>query len=203
MIAETPKVLIRLNFSFVAMVTIMLCLCDEKVVLSALVASFLHESGHIFFLTLFRCTPVSITLSAFGICIDRPPHSPLSFRRELAVALGGIGFNLAGSAALALCGLFWHNELIGYAIAVNLLVALINSLPNENLDSGRALFFLLLCITDEEKAEKIIRLLSVAFALAALIFFFIYTLIFGFNISLAAVTIYLSIMTFQGKVVKQ
>jgi len=203
MIAETEKLRVRLNFSFVATVTLMLSLCDEKVVLTALCASFLHESGHIFFLTLFRCTPIAITLCASGISIDRPPHSPLSFKKEIAVALGGIGFNLFGSLLFAGCNALWQNEIFQSAIAVNILVALINSLPNENLDSGRAIYFLLVSITETEKAEKITRLLSVAFAVLTLLFFLIYTLFIGINISLAAVTIYLSIMTFQRKVVKQ
>ncbi len=202
MIAETGKFRVRLNFSFAATVTLMLCFCDEEIVLTALSASFLHESGHIFLLLLYGCTPLSVTLSAFGICIDRPAHSSLSVKKEIAVSLGGIGFNLLGVLLFSFLGLICKSRAFYLISAVNLLVALTNSLPNINLDAGRALYYFLTVVTAEEKAERLLRFLSVSFALLSAAFWLFYTIFSGFNISLTVVTVYIAILTFKREVEK-
>lgn len=202
MTVETEKLRIRLNFSFAATVTLMLCFCEEKVVLTALLASFLHESGHILLLILFGCTPVSVTLSAFGMCIDRPPHSGLSLKKEIAVALGGILFNLSAAFAFSVLRYIHPTELFDFALAVNLTVALINSVPNINLDLGRAIYCFMLIFTTEERAEGLMSILSALFALLTVIFFILYTAMEKLNISLAVVTLYIVILTFKREVDK-
>jgi hypothetical protein len=202
MTVETEKLRIRLNFSFAATVTLMLCFCEERVVLIALLASFLHESGHILLLILFGCTPVSVTLSAFGMCIDRPPHSGLSLKKEIAVAMGGILFNLSAAIIFLLMSLVYPTELFSFAFAVNLTVALINSVPNISLDLGRAAYYFLLTFKEEEKAERIMNALSSAFALLTALFFILYTVFEKLNISLAVVTLYIVILTFKREVDK-
>ena len=202
MIAETEKLCVKLNFSFVATITLMLFLCDERIVLTSVCASFLHESGHLFFLTLFRCTPVTVILSAFGMRIERPSHSPLSFKKEIAVALGGIIFNIIGALLFALCGTVLKNRGFQLLVAVNLLVAVINALPNINLDAGRAFYYFLLGFTEEEKAERLMNVLSVVFALLSVVFFVFYTVFSALNISLAVVTVYILILTFKREVDK-
>lgn len=202
MIAETEKLRIKLHFSFAATVTLMLCFCDEAVVLTALSASLLHESGHLFFLTLFGCAPITVSLSAFGMRIDRPSHSRLSFKKEVAVALGGIFFNILGALLFTLCAIICKGNYFPYLVAVNLLVALMNASPNINLDLGRAIYYFLLGVTGVEKAERFMNILSVIFALLTVVFFVFYTLFSGFNISLAVVTIYILILTFKREVDK-
>lgn len=202
MTIETEVFRIRLNFSFAATVTLMLCFCDERVVLTALLASFLHESGHVLFLRLFGCTPVTVTLSAFGMCIDRPPYSGLSLKKEIAIALGGIFFNLLSALLFTVADMIYPREMFDFTVAVNFIVAAMNSVPNINLDAGRALYYFLLDITEEAKAEGIMQLLSVIFALLILAFFVFYTAFYSFNISFAAVTIYIVILTFKREVDK-
>ena len=202
MTVETEKLRIRLNFSFAATVTLMLCFCEERVVLAALLSSFLHESGHIFFLTVFGCTPVSVTLSAFGMCIDRPNHSALSLKKEIAVSLGGILFNLSAALVFSVLRCIHPTEIFDFALAVNLTVALINSVPNISLDLGRAIYCFMLVYSNEERAEGLMSILSAVFALLTVIFFILYTVFEKLNISLAVVTLYIVILTFKREVDK-
>lgn len=202
MIAETEKFRVRLNFSFAATVTLMLFFFDERIVLTSVCASLLHESGHIFFLTLFRCAPVTVILSAFGMRIERPPHSPLSFGKEIAISLGGIIFNIGAALLFAVCGILSGNKGFSVLAAVNLLVALMNSLPNMNLDLGRAIYYFLMGTAGTEKAERVLKVLSVAFALLSAVFFVFYTVFLRFNISLAIITVYIIILTFKREVDK-
>lgn len=202
MIVETEKFSIRLNFSFAATVTLMLFFFDEKVVLNSLCASFLHECGHIFFLALFRAFPISVTLSAFGMRIERPPHSALCFLKEIFISLGGIIFNLSAALLGFVCNLFYPPDFFSFAVAVNLIVALMNSLPNINLDSGRALYYFFAYVKNEDYAGSLLNILSSFFAVLIVVFFVFYTVFSSFNISLAVVTIYILILTFKREVDK-
>ncbi len=202
MIAEIGKTRIKLNFSFVATVTFMLYLCDEKVVLCAFCASLFHESGHLFIMRLFGEAPSNIELGVFGIRIDRPAINCLSYKKEALIALGGIIFNLFAATFFFICYTFLNKEIFLLLIAVNILVALINSVPNEFLDLGRALHFFLLSFLSEQRAEYIIRTLSVIFTALFTLFWLVYSIFVKFNISLSAVTLYLIIMTFKRKVDK-
>ncbi|MBR3817335.1 MAG: hypothetical protein IKJ27_11490 [Clostridia bacterium] len=202
MIAEIGNTRIRLRFSFAATVTLMLYFCDENVVLTTLFASLFHEAGHIFFLRLFGEAPADIELSAFGISITRPSHSRLSYKKEATVAMGGIIFNLIAACICAAVYAVCKLRPVYLAVPVNIIVAAVNSLPNRYLDAGRALYYLLLGRSSHCAAEKIIDTVSYVFAVLLLAFWLFFSIFVRVNISLGAVTLYLVLITFKGKVGK-
>lgn len=202
MIAQIGSTQLKLRFSFVATVTLMLYFCDERVVLSAFFASLFHESGHIIIMRLCKARLKAIELGAFGIRIDRAAFGLLSYKKEALIAIGGILFNLFACLVFYILRIISENEEFLLFSAVNLLVAMINSIPNGYLDFGRALHFFLLCFLSEDKAEKIISVTSSVSAAALAILWLFYSIFVGFNISLTAVTLYLTIITFQRKVEK-
>lgn len=202
MIAEIGKTQIKLRFSFVAAVTLMLYLCDEKVVLCTFCASLFHEGGHLFFMRIFSEVPSYIEFGLSGIRIDRANVSHLSYKKEALVALGGIIFNLSAAVIFYIAYALSGKELCLLISAVNILVAAINSVPNRFLDLGRAFHFFLLEFTSEENAEKIISTVSAVFTVIFGIFWLLYSIFIKINISLSAVTLYLIAITFKRKVGK-
>ncbi len=202
MIVEAGTIHIRLKFSFVAAVTLMLYFCEERIVLNAFFASLIHECGHLVFMLIYKAEPYKIELGAFGICIERREATLLSYKKEALIALGGIIFNLTVCfLSRLLSEAVLKDELVLFA-AVNLLVALFNSLPSFFLDMGRALNFLFLAFTEEERVNRIMSLISAVTSLVLTFFFVLYTIFVGFNISLLAVTLYLNLITFKRKVDK-
>ncbi len=202
MIAEIGGAGIRLKFSFVAAVTLMLYFCEERVVLITFLASIIHESGHLILMSIYRVPVKNIELGAFGICIERTEVSFAGYRKEALIALGGIAFNLIACLLSWLLYAAVSKEALMLFAAVNLLVALFNSLPSFFLDMGRAVGFLLLTVFSQERTEKITACISVFTALMLDTALIVYTAFIGFNVSLFAVTVYLNLLTFKGKVEK-
>lgn len=202
MIAEFGRLQIKLKFSFVAAVTLMLYFCDENVVLISFFASVIHEAGHLVLMFIYKADFRKIEFGAFGICIERNEVSLLSCKKEMMIALGGIIFNAICFILFYPVGLILNSYNLTTFAAVNLLVALINSLPSYFLDMGRALKFFLLSFKQKEKSEKIMSTVSTATAILLTAFFVLYSAFEGFNMSLLAVTIYLNLITFKGRVEK-
>ena len=116
--------------------------------------------------------------------------------------MGGILFNLSAALVFSVLRCIHPTEIFDFALAVNLTVALINSVPNISLDLGRAIYCFMLVYSNEERAEGLMRILSSVFALLTVIFFILYTVFEKLNISLAVVTLYIVILTFKREVDK-
>ncbi len=193
MTVRTEKTLFELSFSFAALLTVMLLLCDERVVLLCLFSSFFHEGGHLFFMYLFGDVPEKISLGAFGMRIDR--RSFLPYKKEAVVALGGIIFNLVLCCVSAVWYMVSASRYALELMAVNSFVALINGVPVGVLDMGRAVECILLSRLPAEKACRIMWKISLVSVIIFSLAFFLYTWFFGFNFSFTAVTIYLFAIT--------
>ena len=115
--------------------------------------------------------------------------SQIGYGRELLICLGGIIFNvIATVVALPLIKLVPNTD---FFITCNLSLALMNLYPVSILDGGGALKSLLMIITNEDKAEKISRGVSV-FAIILMWLVSIYLqLVFSSNISLLFISILL------------
>ena len=89
---------LRFRFSFFAVLTVMLLLCSARVTLLCVLASLLHECGHLLAMALVKCPPRCVTFGAGGIVIDRGDRFA-GRGAECFFALGGIGMNLLLAAA--------------------------------------------------------------------------------------------------------
>ncbi len=193
MTVRTEKTIFELSFSFAALLTVMLLLCDEGVVLLCLLSSFFHEGGHLFFMYLFGDVPEKISLGAFGMRIER--RSFLSCKKEAIVALGGIIFNLVLCCVSAVGYMLTASRYALELIAVNGFVAMLNSIPVGVIDMGRAVECILMSRLTAEKACRIMGIISTVSVVLFTLAFFAYTGYFGFNFSFTAVTIYLIFIT--------
>lgn len=198
MTVEFGETELRLRFSFVAVITVMLLFCDEKIVLMSLFSSIIHESGHLFLMCLFGDRIHYVELSLFGMRIEK--HSPLlSYKKEALIAMGGILLNFLFALFGFVMYLVSKSEDFLFFIAVNGFIALINMIPVKILDFGRCIHCFLSQKYDEEKGEKIMDFLSMLCALILSLLCVIYCIFIKLNISFIAVSLYLNIITFKKK----
>lgn len=195
MLLDTGKVKIKITFSFAAVITLMLLFCNEEIVVLSLFSSLFHEGGHLFFLKLFSASLDKITFGAFGIRIDRAENSILEAKKEVFIALGGI----FGNIFLIIIGIFfiyvYNSPWAIKLVIVNSFIAFSNMLPLEALDFGRALSIMLFYFLPFEKADRILKLISLVVAVICLAFSICYNVLYGFNLSLIAFSVYLCLIT--------
>ena len=190
------KTRLSVTFPFAAVVMLMLLLCDSETVFISLFSSLLHEGGHLFFLLLFREWPALICFGAFGIRIERKEEASLGYKKEAAVALGGIMVNsllvLTGAAVYLILKIPFGLKLA----TVNGVIAAFNMLPVSLLDFGR---FLECMLSEKDNAEKILRRISFVTVLVLSAGCVLYNLFIGINVSLIAVSLYIiSVITYEG-----
>ncbi len=130
---ELPQ--IRVNFLFLAVVTLLLLTDRQGVAAHTLAASLFHECGHLLLLACFGVRPREIALCAHGIRCSLPGGQRLSYRQEGAVLLAGPAVNLLLAALLWAFG----GPHAFYALLANLVTGCFNLLPCRPLDGGRLL----------------------------------------------------------------
>lgn len=188
---ESGKTTIKLSFSFAAVVTLMLLLCEQEIVLISLFSSFFHEGGHLLFMYIFSCRPRYIIFGAFGIRIERSPDEVTDYKREALICLGGV----IGNTVLIIFALciycFTESTFSLKLLTVNAFIAFFNLIPIRQLDAGRCTESLLSIRLSQERTNRVLEIISYVFCAALSVLCVFCNVFFGFNISLIAVTIYL------------
>lgn len=178
----------RLSLLFPALLTALLLCQPEGAAVSCVLASLVHEGGHLLAMVLVGVPPEDCTLSAFGARI-RMNHQKIGYKENILISLAG---PLANGLSAGL--LLWWGRLVP-AVA-HLTLALLNLLPSAALDGGQILRCGLCLMGLEPLAHRVVRVLSAAVLLAlatgALLLFFRGS---G-NLSLLVVCGYLSLLTF-------
>lgn len=186
------KTRVSVTFPFAAVVMLMLLLCDSETVLVSLLSSLLHEAGHIFFLVIFHQPPSLICFGAFGIRIERQNSASLSYKKEAAVALGGVLVNLLLLSFGTLLYAAFKSS-FGLKLAfVNGFIGAFNMLPVGLLDFGRFLECVLYNKPDAYRYLKALSLFTAAFVAVGCA---LYNIFIGINVSLIAVSIYIFLIT--------
>lgn len=193
MIVYLFKTEYKFNFSFFAVITLMLMTAESNIALISLVSSLLHECGHLVFMYAFGNVPQRVEFGAFGIRIERPETSQIGYKKEAIIAIGGVCVNFIlaaiGFVFYQCCG----SQFAAICIFVNIFIALLNLMPVGMLDSGRFLRYILLMRVDEDKTECWLTRISNITVICFTVICVCYTVAFGLNISLVAVAVYLII----------
>ena len=145
----------RISLLFPAAVIFLMSWDSSGVVLLCLAASLLHELGHILMMLIVHDRTCRVTMSLFGICIEREPSCQLGYGKAAAVSLTGPIMNV-------ICGLLlWYS---GYhaAACLHAGLAAFNLLPVYSLDGGEALYALLCLHFPELIAMRVLRILSLS-----------------------------------------
>lgn len=178
----------RLSLLFPAMVVVMLTLDPSTLSMWCVVASMMHETGHFIALLALNCKPSRISMGIFGVRVEQDPARRLGYAANCVVSLAGPMVNLVSFGVLS-C--FAGN---GAAALVHLTLGAFNLLPIEPLDGGQALYSLLALRYPEDKARKIIFLVSVLTLLPIAAAGFYLLMISGYNFTLLAVCGYLCLL---------
>ena len=84
------KTKVRLDLSFVLVVTLMLLFCNEEIVLLSVFSSIFHECGHLLMMIKCKERIEKLTFGAFGVRIEKYAFSGISYKKgtEIPVVKG-------------------------------------------------------------------------------------------------------------------
>ncbi len=136
-------------------------------------------------MALFGIGIESVTLLPIGIDIKRR-QKYISYPKEVLLALAGIAVNLL------VFFIFGKYEFFAYT---NLLYALINFIPIKGLDGGCALEAFLLSVCEYDRAEGILKAVSVIFLFILWIIGVYIFFVLNGNISIFALSVFLFLST--------
>ena len=142
----------RLSLLFPALITALLLWQPDGLAVSCLLASLIHEGGHLAAMLAAGVPPQRCTLGAFGMRIDLR-NTLIGYGSHIAISLAGPLAN--GLAAVVLFCL--HSP---QAAVVHLLLAGVNLLPVAALDGGELLRYGLCLMGLERLADSLLRLTS-------------------------------------------
>lgn len=178
----------QVGFLFVAAVAFFLLVDTGGMALPGMLATVLHECGHMAVLCAGGRAPKRVCLSPFGVDIVKQ-GGETSYPRELVLSLAGPCVNL-----LLLAGCFLTGNGGTKFAAANLLIGAMNLLPVGPLDGGQALYALLCMRYSEEKAEKVSSVLSFLVLLPLAVAGFWLLLRSRYNFSLLLISCYLMLL---------
>lgn len=177
----------QVSLLFPAMLTTLLLWRPDSLAIPCVLASLMHEGGHLLAMLLCKIPPGDFTLGVFGARIQLR-DGRIGYAKNLIVSLGGPLINIL------LCFIMTISD-YPISAAVHFWLAAINMLPAMGLDGGEILRCVL-CLCDlEHQAMTILRVSSVL-TLLPIATGGIYMLLQGANGSLFIVAFYLTALIF-------
>ncbi len=155
---------IYISFLFTAIIAFIIATDRTGLCLPTFFAVLLHETGHLIAMWICDCQPKSIRLVPASISITRDFSSKTN--GEIIIALAGPAVNI-----LLFASLFVNYKMTGFPFSadnalINLAVGVFNLLPVKGLDGGTVMFLILNRFLNCQKAEGIIKIITVLFALS-------------------------------------
>ncbi len=180
----------RVSLLFPALLTCLLFAQGESLAVSCVLASALHEGGHLLAMMALDCPPRMCTLGAFGMRIEMGSERLVGYRRNILISLAGPAVNLLAVALLWLGG-------VKQAAVVHFSLAVLNLLPASALDGGQVAYCLFCLAGKQAQADNWLRILSavILLPLAAVAFWLV--LSGKGNATLLIVSVYLTALVFM------
>lgn len=174
----------RISLLFPALLTALLFYQPEGLTVSCLLASLMHEVGHLLAMLWWRVPPKECVLGMFGLRMRLGAHLS-EYGRNIGVALAGPAVNGISAALLWQWG-------VPQSAMVHLILAVLNLMPVAVLDGGEVLRNLLCLCGCPGSADRVVRAASLLILLPISLFG-LHLLLQG-NPTLLIVTIYLVVM---------
>ncbi len=143
----------RASLLFPALLTGLLLAQPDSLAVSCVLASVMHEGGHLLAMLALGCPPRLCILGAFGMRMELDAAHLVGYCRNMLISLAGPAVNLLSAPLLWLVG-------CPRAAVVHGVLALFNLLPAAALDGGQVLRCQFCLAGREEKADKWLRWLS-------------------------------------------
>lgn len=177
----------RLSLLFPALVTALLLWQPDGLAVSCLLASLIHEGGHLLAMMAVGVPPQRCTVGAFGLRIDLD-NTLVGYGKNMLISLAGPLAN-GVAAALLLCADRPN------AAMVHLVLAGLNLLPASALDGGELLRCGVCLLGMETLADAVVRFTS-ALVLLPLATSSLWLCIRNQNPTLLIVSVYLTALVF-------
>lgn len=188
------KCRVEINFLFVAVIAFLLLIDRSAIAGLGIIATVVHECGHIVCMYLFSIPPEKVKFNPFGIDIVENVGSKHSYKKDALIALAGPAANLLTLAVFFLLYRFYPNPYLYTFCVANGAFAAFNLLPIEPLDGGQALYSLLCSKHSPIVSAKIVEILSFVILLPLAIIGFLILLQSRYNFSLLLVSGYLMLL---------
>lgn len=154
----------RVSLLFPALITALLLCRPDGWTVSCLMASLIHEGGHLLAMLLVKAPPRECVLGAFGLRI-RLRDTLINYKNNLIISLAGPCVNGVSAAILFMVQ-------CPTAAVVHLSLAVLNLIPVVALDGGEVVRCVICLLGWEAKVEWILRLSSVLVLLPMSVFSF-------------------------------
>ena len=181
---------LEISVLFFAAAVVWLTMDPSHTAALCLLASLMHELGHLGVMLYYGLYPKRIAVGLFGVRMEQQEGVALGYRQQIWLSLAGPAVNLAVGGGL------WLIIGFGTAAAVNLLLAAMNLLPIQALDGGQALYCYLAGRMEEPRAQRIVFVISMAVLLPLATAGFFLLIRSGYNFTLLAACIYLILLLF-------
>lgn len=188
---------IYVSFLFMAMLTLMIA-CDKTgFVLPTLFAVFIHELGHLFAMWALGISPKRIKLIPTSVQIVSDIAS--RYTSDIFVSLCGPIANFVLFIALYINFLSFKNEMSLCYGLLNLIIGIFNLFPVKGLDGGRILLSLTAKFFSLNKAELVLKIVTIIIAVAIIIVGILLAIKKELNLSIFIIGIYLLTMSLATK----
>ncbi|MBQ6902609.1 MAG: hypothetical protein IJN71_06350 [Oscillospiraceae bacterium] len=183
---------IRVSIPFVCLVALMYIFDCRNVFLPTFIAVALHEFSHIAAARVCGGTIDFVDIRAFGIKVNIPELSMMSYGKEIIIAAAGPAAGIITAVSAVAAARILKTDSFSYFIGVNALITAINLIPVYPLDGGRIALSLNLMIFSMRTAYFISYVLSLV-SIATLFAICTYLAINGMlNPSLVIFSVYIT-----------
>ena len=177
---------LRFSLLFPAMLLFITASDPSGIAVRCLLASMMHEIGHLVMLAVFREWPSATVINVFGMRIEKREGTRLSHLQDMAISLAGPAVNLIFGIALWLC--FGAVDMA----VIHMVIGGFNLLPIEPLDGGQALMSVLRYRLSDADVDRVMMGISVL-ALVPMLWAALMILFHsGYNFTFLAVTLYVA-----------
>ena len=181
------------SYPFFAMLTFALMFDADGKKSLCILASVIHELGHIIAMKVLYNSDIRISLSLFDFCIASDNDIKHTYTNDIIVSLMGPAVNFSLFAVFRLFGIC---DAFAYA---NLLLGIFNMLPLASFDGGRVLCCVLSKKFDLEKSVKICNIIAGIFLVPLFMIGIYVWKSTGYNYSILLVCVYLILLMFFKK----
>ena len=178
----------RVGVPFFCLLALLLTVDKSGTAALCLLASFMHEFGHIAVLWLGGRPPCEVTVGVCGIRLV-PHERPLPPTAQVAMLCAGSAVNLV------FAGVLYGLRVSPLAVASHAVLGVFNLLPVEALDGGQLLRCLLMRRWEDAVVHRVVRVVSVLVLLPLATAGFL-LLLGTYNPTLLLVCIYLIVRLF-------
>ncbi|HEX3038429.1 MAG TPA: peptidase M50 [Oscillospiraceae bacterium] len=188
------KCQVEINFLFVAVIAFLLLIDRSALAGLGIVATVVHECGHILCMYYFSVPPVKVKFNPFGIDIIENSGRKRSYGHDALIALAGPGANALVFAVFLLFNSLLPNTYFYSFCIANGAFAAFNLLPIEPLDGGQTLYCVLCSKYSPATSAKTVEIISFFILLPLAVLGFLLLFQSRYNFSLLFVSGYLMLL---------